>query len=82
MSAEVVLLGGATIASQGNPDQAVVEEIEMLLEAARSGRITGITYAVDYTDNSNGCRHVGTYGRGMVGALFCSVTRLARMMDP
>lgn len=81
MSADVIVFGGQKIAAPGKPDADVVAELEGLLEAARSGRIAGIAYAIDYSDGSVCNRHVGTISRAHVGALFAVMGRISREID-
>jgi len=51
------------------PHRAVIEELEFMLEAARSGEIVGIAGAVMHGDTSTSTRLVGMSNRSLLGAL-------------
>ena len=56
MSAKLVSLNGHEIASAGQPDAKVVACLEKLLEAARSGDVTGVAIAVQHSDGATSTR--------------------------
>jgi hypothetical protein len=84
MSADIIILGGPAkaIASPGKPDKNVVEAIEGLLEAAKSGRVSGIAYCVVYSDDSVTGYYCGQCCRAQVGSLFAVMGRISREIDP
>jgi hypothetical protein len=65
----VVSLRGDKVQNPGTPNAEVIEDIERLLEAARSGEINAIAYAVRYKDDLTSYRWVGIISRAMVGAI-------------
>lgn len=81
MSAEVHLLSGQKIGSQGQPDANVVRELEWLLKAAKDGQLSGIAYAATYADGGTTNRYVGVISLKQVGALFAVMGRISREVD-
>ncbi|MDP3940087.1 MAG: hypothetical protein Q8R92_18370 [Deltaproteobacteria bacterium] len=74
---KVVSLRGDPIASPGQPNQDVIAAAEKILELAQSGEIGGLTYALDFVDNSTGAAMVGDTSRGTVGRLFGLATEIS-----
>jgi hypothetical protein len=81
MTADIHLIDGDKIATPGHPDPQVVATIEMLLEAAKSGRITGISYCTVFNDQSVAGYYCGEISRAQVGSLFAMMGRISREVD-
>jgi len=77
----VQIRSGVTIAAPGQPDPAVVEELEELLAKAKAGEISGIAWSASLTGNTSSNHFVGVISRGQVGGLFSVMTRIARTLD-
>lgn len=75
------IVNGGEYASPGNPDKAVVDQLEMLLAKAKDGQIAGLAYAITFYDGAGSNRYVGTIGRTVVGHLFGVMTRISRQID-
>lgn len=81
MSAEVVGLYGAFEPNCPEPNAKLVEELERLLEAARSGEIVGLTGAYLHRENGVSYSHAGAIGTfGMLGALDCLSERVRHIV--
>lgn len=65
----VVSLKGAPVAAPGTPNPDLVEDLEKLLDMARSGEINAIAYGVVYRDGLTSYRWVGRITRALVGSL-------------
>lgn len=81
MSADIHLMDGGKITPPGEGNPKLVEELEWLLEAAKSGRISGMGYAIVFSDKATNNRYVGTISRAEVGAIFAVMTRISRELD-
>lgn len=66
---KVVSLRGDPIVQPGEPVEAVITEIEELLEMARSGEIKGFAAAVLFTDDAVTMRRPGVLSRSIIGTL-------------
>ena len=64
----VSIHGGVEIVTPG-PDDAVVAELEKLLEMARSGELVGFATGFVNRDLSTSSAQVGTRTRGLIGIL-------------
>ena len=68
MSAEVVGLYGPYEPERRRPNQRVIEELERLLESARSGDIVGLAGSYLHRDNFVSYSHAGAvHGCGIIG---------------
>lgn len=65
----VVSLKGDPIVSPGTPNQELIEDLEKVLEKAKSGEIISIAYAILYSDELTSYRWVGKMTRAIVGTL-------------
>lgn len=65
----VVGLRGEEIRAPGTADPGVVEELEQILEMARSGEIHGITIAMEHADNCVSGRRKGITSYKMIGMM-------------
>ncbi len=82
MSAEIhVIRGGTKVAAPGQPDEAVVETLQFLLDTAKAGRIAGIAYSLNFSDDSTNNFYVGVISRGQVGGLFAVMQRISAELD-
>lgn len=69
MSDKVVSLTGDPIAQPGEAVASVVQELEWLLEAAKSGEITGLAAAWLWRDGSAGHGFKGVCAYSQIGRL-------------
>lgn len=77
MSDNVVALRGEFQAAPVEVNQRLIEEIERLLEAARSGEIIGIAGTYLHQDKSASYSFAGRVGAySMIGGLECAKSRL------
>lgn len=68
--AEVVGINGCVSIAAGIPRDDLVEELERLIEAARSGEIQGIAGAILYRDGATSVVAAGLCNsRGVIGGL-------------
>ncbi|SEQ63874.1 hypothetical protein SAMN05216548_106102 [Faunimonas pinastri] len=80
MADNVVALHGEFQAQESEIDQRLVSELERLLEAAKSGEITGLVAATLNKDKVASYAYAGLVGSyGMIGALECAKGRLLRI---
>ncbi len=79
MSAEVVGLYGPYEPERRRPNQRVIEELERLLELARSGDIVGMAGSYLHRDNFVSYSHAGAvHGCGIIGGLESVKEKLLR----
>lgn len=77
MSDNVVALRGEFRAAAVEVNERLIEEIERLLEAARSGELVGMAGTYLHKDKSASYSFAGMVGAySMVGGLECAKTRL------
>ncbi len=77
MSDKVVALRGELKPQQSEVNERLVEEIERLLEAARSGEIVGMVGSYLHKDKSASYSFAGLVGSyGLIGGLECAKARL------
>ena len=65
----IVSMKGEPIPDPGKPVPELVEHLEKMLEQARSGEVTGITYAVLYQGDITSFCSVGRMRRSLLGSL-------------
>lgn len=75
------LRSGHAIAAPGQPDPAVVKELEDLLQQAKSGEISGLAWAATHPAEISSNHYVGMTSRGMVGGLFSVMRRISEELD-
>jgi hypothetical protein len=81
MSEKIVGLHGTwQPAPPPEPNESVVAELELLLEAARSGDLVGFAVACQHRDRVGWCYAGATGGFGILGAIECLKERLLRAM--
>jgi hypothetical protein len=79
--AEVVSLHGTYQPPAVEPNQTVVEELERLLEAAKSGEIVGLAGSYMHKDKVVTYSYAGLVaGYSIVGGLSCLKDRLMRII--
>jgi len=79
--AEVVSLHGTYQAQIHEPNQTVIEELERLLDAARSGEIIGLAGSYMHRDKVVTYSYAGLVaGYSIVGGLSCLKDRLMRII--
>lgn len=69
MTERVVSICGARVIAPGTPNPELIEDVEKLLELARSGEISSIAYVTLFYDDLTSYRWVGRMTRGVIGAL-------------
>jgi hypothetical protein len=69
MSEIVSIRSGEPIIQKGEPDPEVVERLEKLLEAAKSGQLSGIVTIALYSDDCTNYWVSGRRTRGLLGAV-------------
>ena len=80
MSEKVVMLRGAAQPQPGLVNDTVVQELERLLEAARSGEILGIAGSYVHRDRVVSYSYAGSVGGyGLIGGLECVKAKLVRL---
>jgi hypothetical protein len=80
MSGNVVSLYGGTVPETGMANETLVEELERLLEAARSGEIVGMVGAYHHKDKGNSYSFAGMVAcYGLIGGLECAKARLLQL---
>ncbi|PNG26943.1 LptE family protein [Methylocella silvestris] len=80
MSEKVISLRGDIIPPPSEPNPTVVEELERLLEAARSGEIRGFAGAYVHRDKVVSYSYAGSVGSyAMLGGVDCLKERLIRI---
>jgi hypothetical protein len=80
MAEKVVTLYGPPRHEPGKANQTVVEELERLLEAARSGEIVGMAGAYTHRNRIATYSFAGSVGGyALIGGLECVKARLTRM---
>lgn len=52
VSDKVVDINGGPVIGAGRPSESLIKQLEWLLEAAMSGEVTGIAYALTYRDQT------------------------------
>ena len=72
------LRGNALNVGLREPSADVIDELEWLLEAARSGEVVGIAYAASHHDVTTSNRYVGKMTLGLVGGLTAVTARVTR----
>lgn len=60
---------GVEIKPPGEPNQVVIDELERLLEMAKSGELAGLVTVSVWRDECHGSRHVGKIYRATIGEL-------------
>ena len=77
MADNVVALRGIIETPQVKPNERLVEELERLLEAARSGEILGMAGAYLHREKGASYSFAGTVASfSLIGGLECAKTRL------
>jgi hypothetical protein len=80
MSDNVVsIIDGAHVTPPGTPRPNLIEDLERLLEMARSGELDCIAYAVVLRTDSTDWNVVGRVTRSLAGALHCALFRLSKL---
>ncbi|VFU07299.1 conserved hypothetical protein [Methylocella tundrae] len=80
MSENVISLRGQFTPPSSEPNATVIEELERLLEAARSGEILGLAGAYVHKDKVVSYSYAGAVASyGMLGGLDCVKERLLRI---
>lgn len=80
MSDKVISLRGNVSLETGKPNPTVVEELERLLEAARSGEIVGLAGSYIHKDKMVTYSYAGAVASyGLLGGLDCVKERLVRI---
>lgn len=69
MGDKVVALRGGKLPQPGEPQPAVVEALQELLEMAVSGEVVGVTVIYNFADESVGSRAAGFRGRKSLGEI-------------
>ncbi|HEY5238239.1 MAG TPA: hypothetical protein VIJ62_07660 [Rhizomicrobium sp.] len=83
MSAEVIGLYGPYEPERVRTNQKVIEELERLLEAAKSGDVVGLAGAYLHKDKFVSYSHAGVVnGYGILGGLECLKEKLLRISVP
>jgi hypothetical protein len=77
----VVGLRGLAIADHRVPNKNVVESLEWLLEAAKSGEVSGIACAYDNSDKSTGFSRVGIVSRATIGVLHTLISAIVEDLN-
>ena len=78
MSENVVSLHGAYVPAAPETSKVVIEELERLLEAARSGEIIGLAGSFVHSNKTITYSYAGKVaGFGMIGGIECLKERLA-----
>ncbi len=65
--AEIIVLGGGPIPTHGEPNPRLVEVLEMYLERARAGEITGAVVSVRHSDETVSGSRTGLICYRMIG---------------
>jgi hypothetical protein len=79
--AEVVSLHGTWQPPSGAPNDTVVQELERLLEAARTGEIVGLAGSYMHRDRMVTYSYAGLVGGySVIGALACLKDRLMQIV--
>lgn len=77
MSDKVVSLHGSIAAPSAAPVESLVQELERLLDAARSGEIIGFAGAYQHRNDQVGYSFAGMVGSyAMIGGVECLKSRL------
>jgi hypothetical protein len=80
MSENVVALRGEFTPPQGVVNARLVEELERLLESAKSGEIVGMAGSYLHKDRQSSWSFAGVVGSyGLIGGLECAKERLLRL---
>lgn len=80
MSNNVVSLRGSFAATPAEPNRALIDELERLLEAARAGEIVGMAGCYVHKDKVVSYSYAGAVASyGMLGGLDCVKERLLRI---
>ncbi len=66
---KVEALDGGPVMEAFDKHEGLIEELERMLEQARSGEIVGLAGAVMHRDQATGVRVVGLSNRALLGAL-------------
>jgi hypothetical protein len=81
MSEKVVALRGELAAQEPQVSERLVEEIERVLEAARSGEIVGMAGTYLHKDRSASYSFAGLVGAySVIGGLECAKARLLQIV--
>lgn len=72
---------GVPRATPGFPDELVIKDLEWLLQRARDGEITGISYVATSADGSTLSHMNGFANRSTVGALFGLLQRVSAALE-
>jgi hypothetical protein len=81
MSEKVVALRGELAAQEPQVNERLVEEIERVLEAARSGEIVGMAGTYLHKDRSASYSFAGLVGAySVIGGLECAKARLLQIV--
>ena len=80
MSDKVVSLHGTPVPTQNEPNPTLINELEQLLAAARSGEIVGLAGAYVRSDRITHYVYAGQVDSyGLIGGLECVKERLVRL---
>jgi len=80
MASNVVMLNGGSTPHAGECNQTLIEELERLLQAARSGEIVGLAGAFVHRNKLVGYSFAGEVtGYALIGGLECVKERLTRL---
>ncbi len=76
-NSNVVSLDGGPVADLREPREAVIFELERILEMARAGEVQGISLAYVYADGVASYTNAGLFrSYAVIGAVECAKTRL------
>lgn len=78
---KVTSIRGYAIPEPGQPQPEVVQELEMLLDRAKSGEVIGILWSTSHPDGTSSNHFIGRISRSMVGSAFAVMSRVSRELD-
>ena len=82
MTGEVVGIRGDVVPFEYTPDPNVIAHLEWMLEAAKSGQLTGIAAVYQWEDKTAGYRRAGLISYRMIGILESMKTHMIKDLEP